>query len=115
MATLLSVKQKALRRLGVLGAGQTMSGDQDTQVTTAYNSIYDRLLAKDLVAWAKNSDVPDSFVESFVSILAFELANEYGVSDSRWQRLQLAAMKAEPELRILIFPSYVSTTEAVDY
>lgn len=115
MATLLSVKQKALRRLGVLAAGQTMSGDQDTQVTTAYNSVYERLLEKELVAWAKNADIPDQFVEPFVCILAFELADEYGISDSRWQRLMVRADKAEPQLRALIFPSYVSTTEAVDY
>lgn len=115
METLLSVKQKAFRRIGVLGAGQTMSGDQDVQATTAYNSIYDRLLSQELVGWAKASDIPDEFVESVVSLLAFELADEYGISDSRWQRLQYRAGLAIPELRTLIFPNYVSTTEVTDY
>lgn len=92
-----------------------MTGDQDAQVTTAYNSVYDRLLSKDLAVWAKESDIPDTYVEPVVAILAFELTEEYGVSDSRWQRLQFRALKAEPELRMLIFPRYVSTTEAVDY
>lgn len=115
MAALLSVKQKALRRLGVLASGQTMTGDQDLQASTAYDSIYERLLAKDLAVWAKAGDVPDACVEPVVSLLAFELANEYGVSDSRWQRLQFSANKAEAELRIIVFPSYVSTTEVTDY
>lgn len=115
MATLLSVKAKALRKLGILGVGQDMTGDQDAQATTAYNSVYDRLLSKDLVAWAKESDIPDEHVEPISSILSFELANEYGVSDSRWQRLQYAALQAEPQLRRSIYPQYVPTTEAVDY
>ena len=110
-----SVKQKALRKLGVLGATQTATGDQDAQATTSYNSIYARLLSKDLVGWAQDGPIPDEFIEPMSNILAFELANEYGISDSRWQRLQFAADKAEQQLRILIFPKYVPLTEAVDY
>lgn len=115
MATLLSVKQKALRKLGVIGISQDLTGDQNAQATTAYNSVYDRLLSKNLVAWAKDDDIPDEYVEPVASIIAFELTNEYGVSDSRFQRLQYSALQAEPQLRMSIYPRYVPTTEAVDY
>jgi len=92
-----------------------MTGDQDLQASTAYDSVYGRLLAKELAVWAKAGEVPDACVEPVVALLAFELANEYGVSDSRWQRLQFSAGNAEGELRTLVFPSYVSTTEVTDY
>ena len=115
MATLKSVKEKALRRLGVLAQGQQMSSDQDQVTQSAYNSLYARLLTKNIVAWGKSDDIPDAFVEPVVQMLAFDLTNEYGVSNDRWQRLQLAASTAPQELGSMIFPKYVSETEATDF
>ena len=115
MATLLSVKEKALRRVGVLGNGQTVSPLQDVQVTSAYNSLYDELQSKSIAAWAQDGDIPDTFVEHIVDMLSFNLANEFGVSDSRWQRLQITADRAELKLRAISYPNYVSDTEVTDY
>lgn len=115
MATLFDVKQKALRRLGVLSTGQTMTGETEEQVTTAYNALYGELQVKNLIVWPKNGDVPDPFVEHVIDMLAFNLANEFGVSDARWQRLSLSYERAQRKLAELIYPPYVSTSEPVDF
>lgn len=116
MATLAQVRNKALRMLGVLGAGREASGPQDADMSAAYDEVYAELEELNLVEWANDQDVPARFVDSVVALVASRRVDEYGVSGERYQRIMGKAGSSEARIRRLLADDYVhNVTQFVDY
>lgn len=116
MATTSQIRDKVLKRLGVLAVGQSATAEQAADIDAAYLELYGRLSIKNLVEWWSADDVPAQFVGPVVAMVARERAVEYGLSTERYARIQAEAIEAERELRRVLTAPYVSDdTEFVDY
>lgn len=116
MATKNQVKARALRVLGVIGAGVAPTGPQDSDMNESYSEVYSELEELNLVEWAEESDIPERFVDVIVNLMASKRVDEYGVSNDRYQRIVSKASQAETKLRRLIADNYIhSTTSFTDY
>lgn len=115
MATQQQLKNKAAKRLGILATGQALTGPQDAILQTAYNSLYDRMLRDGRVVWAKDADIPDALLDPLSALLANKSADDFGVSDARYVRLQNAVRKAEREISSYVAPAYVPPSDPKDY
>lgn len=82
MATQAEVRNQALEKLGVIGAGETPDTVDSTTVDNAYASIYEELRSRHLVDWASGDDVPSWAVLHVVDILSNRVANRYGIPRS---------------------------------
>lgn len=91
MATKAEVRNKALRKLRVLEEGGTPSSEAITDVEEAFDEIYAYLARKNAVSWDSDENVPDEAVRPFVTILAAEMADDFGAEESRYRRLQTEA------------------------
>lgn len=114
-ATAAEIRNKALRRLGILGLGQTASSELSNDVDAAYNEVYARLSEVGLVGWALASSVPNEYVAPMVALVAGERVDEYGVAGERYQRIKADAAKAEMDIRRLINGQYVSRSVEATY
>lgn len=103
MATTAEIRNKALKRLGVLGRGQTARSEDTADLDAAYVELHAKLETDGLAPWGANTvDIPAEFVDDVVSLLAFSRADEYSLSQAKYQRLALAASRAVPNMRRLL-------------
>lgn len=107
MATTAEVRTRALRRLGVLGRGQTARAEDNAELDQAYKELYADLEVKGLTTWGNNTaDVPDRFVDPISALLAAYRVEEFSVPPAKYQRIMEAAYgrsgnKAENRIREL--------------
>lgn len=91
MATKAQIKTRALRRLRVLAAGETASTDIDDIIDAAYDATYAMLAEDGTVTWGSTDDVPDEAEYAFTTLVAAQCADEFGVPEDRYRRLQAEA------------------------
>lgn len=113
--TVEEIRDRAANELGILPLGQPLADQDDTNITQAYNEVYAYLKKRGLATWGSTADVPDDVSPYVVAMVAWSRVNGYGVSNDRYKRLQLAFVAAEPAIRKLVLPSYVSQEEPTDF
>lgn len=95
MPTKAEIRNRVLKKLGVLARGQTANAGDASHVEQAYDELHAELTERSLAVWAITADVPDKLAQSMVDMLAFRVCNDYSVSNDRYARLQADAVKAE--------------------
>ena len=91
MATKAEIRNRALRKLGVLEAGGTPTADEITDVEEAYDALYGYLESKDAVTWDSDESVPVEAETPMVRLLMAEIADEFGQEEGRYQRIIIEA------------------------
>lgn len=81
------IRNRALRKLGVLGKGETPDTATAEDMDAAYDEVYARVEFENLAAWAENASVPDRFVPAMVNLCALARVTEESISDTRLNKL----------------------------
>lgn len=117
MATLAEIRQRTAKRLGRLGVGMTLSSADNSHLTSAYSELHAEWTELGIAVWASSADVPNKFSEPVIRALAARVADDFGVSNDRYQRIvSQGGQAAENMLRRLIAGEYQpDTTEFTDY
>lgn len=110
-----TIRNKALKKLGVLADGQTATAEQSASVEAAYDEVYARLDHIGLVVWSSTEEVPDQYIAPIVALVAMERAEDYSIPDSRFQRLAVQAARAEMEIRRIMSGRWMNPTEVEDF
>ena len=95
MATKAEIRDRVLKKLGVLASGQTANAVDVTNVETAYDELHAELTELGLAVWALTAECPDKLSQPMIDMLAFRVCDTYSVPDNRYARLQASATKAE--------------------
>lgn len=116
MATAAEIRDRVLRRLGVLAIGQTANASAADLADTAYSEYYAELSRLGIAAWAYTSDVPDMLSEYVVNGVAKRLLNDFSVSNERYQRIISDSATAESNIRRLVGNEFVyKPVDILDY
>lgn len=95
MPTKAEIRDRVLKKLGVLARGQTANAADASSVEQAYDELHAELTERSLAVWALTAEAPDKLAQSVVDMLAFRVCNDYAVSNDRYARLQADAVRAE--------------------
>lgn len=114
MATKTDIRNKALKRLGILGATQTATAEQAVDLEAAYDEVYAELEANDLAVW-DDETIPNEFVAPVVALVAQARLDEYSVSTERYQRIVADASRAIPRIISAYQGEYSSEFKEVDF
>lgn len=116
------LKTAALRKLKVVAAGADANAEDFALMGEKYEAVHGILLAKSLVTWALDEDIPVKAVEPLKAILAAFSADEFGVPEPRASILKgegalnlPQSSPAERLLRAVLAPKYVSSPVRSDY
>lgn len=91
MAVAAEVRNKALRKLGVFGTGETASAKKQADLDAAYTETYAELASRSLTTWDIDEEVPDEFVAPIVSLMADSRKDEYRIPNDLYQRITVDA------------------------
>ncbi len=108
-----TIRNKALKRMGLVSVGQTASSEMTADLDAAYSEVYAELSALDLVTWNSGDTVPLEFVHSVVSLTAYHRIDEYSISNDRYSRVVADASGAIPRIRELQGDDVVDTVPSV--
>lgn len=116
MATTAEIRNKALKRLGILGRGQTARSEDAADLDAAYAELHAMLQVKGLTPWGSaTADIPAQYVNDVVFLLAFWRADEYSVSPAKYQRISFGAAIAETNIRELQALGIQAPTKTENY
>ena len=90
---------KVMQKMGVWDIAKTLSAEDLTNVTDAYNTIYLQLKDDSLVTWGSTEDIPTRFVLPLTVMVAAEIGDFYLVPEQQLQRFILQAGIAEKTIR----------------
>lgn len=91
MATKAQIRNKALKKLRVLEEGESPTNEVIADVEAVYDQLYAFLTTKHAVTWDSDEEVPNEAVRPVVTLLAAEMADDFGVDENRYARLQIEA------------------------
>lgn len=79
------IRNRTLRRLTVIGEGETASPDDASIVDDGYTSLYQELVTKRLASWGSGASdtIPEQYVEPLIAILASRYVDDFSVPDSK--------------------------------
>lgn len=103
------IANRALRRAGRLAYGQTATSLLTDAALQGYDEIYSFLFELGIVDWGSTSDVPNEYVPWIVALVAYNKADEWGISNDRFARIQADAAIAERQIRRAFENGYTST------
>lgn len=115
MSTVAAVKQRALELLRVVEVGQSTESQHDTRIGSAYTEVYNDLKEEGIAVWAEAGTIPDNIVPHLVGLMAWNAIDDYGVSDSLYQRISIKASNAKREIRALVTQKHESLSEPDDF
>lgn len=101
--------------LGILPLGQALQEQDKVRIEQGYDEVYEYLKEKKLATWASTASVPTNLVPHVTAMVADNCHKPYGVDQNRLLRIQTAFIRAEPKIRELVLPEYVSQEEPKDY
>ena len=101
MATATDARNRAATILGILGEGEKLPSYETADLDAAYSEVYARLTAKSIVWWDEDEAIPDECITHVAAMMAMTRADDYSVSNDRYQRIALRNAAAIPELREL--------------
>ncbi len=91
MPTSAAIRNAALRKLRVIGEGETPSTDLQTDTDAAYTQLHAFLETKRATVWDSDEDIPDEAAHATTIMLAYYVGDEH-VDEARYQRLKVEAM-----------------------
>lgn len=109
--TLATIYNRTLRRLGVLGRGQTATPEDTDDMTNAYSEVWARLDKRNLTYWDSDDNVPDEFVNDVVALMAASRLDDYGVNQERRAAIRADAAVAEYNIAKLTAVPLTGETE----
>lgn len=95
MTTVADLRDKVLRKLAVLGNGQTASAEDSAIVEDAINELHSELEERDLAYWGSVTDMTSAVIPHFVSMVLPRVSPEF----SRYDQIQ--ELKAEQGERVI--------------
>ena len=117
--TAADIRRRVLTRLGVTAAGEEASADDASMVDAAVSAVHDQLAGKGLTTNGSNTwtveRIPDYVGSAYVALVASEVADDFGISDGKAQRLLAQAKEAEREIRRQIAVPYNPDATMTDY
>jgi len=87
--TATQVREKALKKLGVIATGQTTQAQISTDLDEAYVEVYAMLNALGLTTWDDDEDIPNEMVTPVVYLVAGIRKDEYSIPNDRYQRIKI--------------------------
>ena len=115
MATKAQVRNKALKKVRALEEGESPTNEVIADVEGVMVELHAFLQDKNAVTWDSDENIPTAAVRPFVSIIAAETADDFGVDEMRDQRLQKEREISMKRLINLASPDYVYTEIEADY
>jgi len=113
------IRNRALRKLGVIGWGESPDSSSSADMDLVYGEVYKRLEDMNLTTWASDADVPDLMVKEVVALCALERVSEHKASPMRYEKLVIEAGKkgerAIGRIRSNMTTPQKSTGEAENY
>lgn len=101
MTTAAEVRDKAARKLGVLGRGQTLSAEDAAIIDASYSEVYQRLSVLGQAPWDFDEEMPDEYGPYVASLVAWGCRVDLKPPAERYMALELEAREALPEIREL--------------
>lgn len=96
--TLEDFYEEVLKKLTVLASEESATASDRLSVKTKYEQVHAEYSRRNLVNWFDDEDVPDWIADSFATMVASRLANEFAVPDSTRLELKADAVTAEAVL-----------------
>lgn len=116
MATKAEIRDRALRKLGVLATGQTADANAADLAGTAYDEIHAELTELGLAIWPLTAECPDRLSEHVANLVAYRLVNDFSVSSERYQRIVADSSRSESYIHRMINGEYLyKPVEYLDY
>ena len=115
MATKSQVRNKALKKIRVLEEGETPTNEVIADVESTYDDLHAYLGTENATTWDIDEEIPDEATRYVVTMLAFDIADDFGVDEIRYGRLKAERDLALAQLIELASSNYVSRTVAADY
>lgn len=123
MATAAEIRNKAAKKCGLVGTGQTLQSNISADFDDAYTEVYAELQVKGLATWGAAEEVPSYLVEPVVAWVAGVRAAEYSIPPARYERVMrdylgdplLRLLSAEARIRSLQATPRLGETEIVNY
>lgn len=115
MITKTELASRALKKLSVYQANETLSDTDQALVFDSYDSIYEELSEDGFVAWPNTGsnveEIPERFVRPLVDVLAFDLAPYFGKALEQRAALAEAAARKIRHLTTNRWVPQVTPTE----
>lgn len=101
---------RALRKLGVVGAGQSPSAEDSAAVDEEIEPVMADLAVRGIYAWGDPDEIDDEAFVHLATILGNSVANDFGKPESEEARLM-----AESRLKLLDVKTMSGQPLKVDY
>lgn len=85
---------EVLQKLGVLAAEEAPSPSDRLAAKDKYEQVHAEFARRDLLPWFDDEDVPDWAADSFSTIVASRLVNEFSVPQDRRLEMKVDAQMA---------------------
>lgn len=102
MASAAEIRNKAAKKLGLFGTGQTLRSQISADLDKAYEEVFAELDVQTIATWSFAGDVPEELVRSVVSLVAGARVDEYSVPAEKYARIVRESTEAEDRLRKLL-------------
>lgn len=110
------IANRALRRCGALGFGQSADQIRNDAALQAYDEAYAFLDELGIVEWGSTAEVPNEYAFHVVALTAYNLADDIAIPDSRYQRIAVDAANAERNIRRVLNNAYTrDEVKVTDY
>lgn len=106
MATQKQIVKRALVRLGEIAVDDIPTAEQETQCDAVLESIHADWVNRGFIRWDLD-EVPIELENALVSVLAYSMADDFGVPAERYSRLQVAASLGSKSILIYGENEYV--------
>ena len=101
--------------LGIVKKPESLRSEHDTILTEAYDQEYAALKKEGLAIWASSGTVPDAVMPHLAALMAFQVADDLGISNDRYNRILSRRNVAMPEIRAYVTPEYEYTDDPTDF
>lgn len=100
------IANRALRRCGVIGFGQSADANRNAAALQAYDEVYAYLDGLNIVEWTSAADVPDKYAFHVVALVALNLCDDVSVPAARYERIRIDAGASEASIRRVFKEAY---------
>lgn len=95
MPTTTQLAKKVLVRAKVLDPSENQTAADNAHVVEVMQSVYDSMKERGRIHWTL-ADIPSMYQDAFVTIVAFRIANDFGVMTAELaQMAQMAALEID--------------------
>jgi hypothetical protein len=115
MASAAEIRNRAAKKLGLYGTGQTLRSEMAADIDAAYVEVYAELELQSLVTWAIDDDVPDALIRSLVALVAGARVDAYSVPAEKYARITRESDGAEDRIRKFLAKPKMGVTEIEEF